>query len=362
MTPPRLTVGVVGGAGHTGGELCRLLLAHPLVDTVLPTSRHDDPLTHIHPNLLGSGLEFLGPPALAERAGELDVVFFATPTGEAMRAAAHYLDAGARVVDLSADFRFPDPLAYQRVHGPRHEAADLLDRAVYGVTELHRERIAASDLVANPGCYAITAILALVPLLTSIHPAPGAPVAVHAVNGTTGAGTTPRRSLMHAEVAGGMLAYGLDGHRHGPELEHVLTGLAGRPIVIDLNTTHGDFPRGIHLQANVSIDTDLDRDALVALYLAHYGNDHEGEHFVLVNDRARRGGLNDKEYDLYPSITAVVGTNFCHIGLDVDRDRRIAKVVAVTDNLGKGAAGSAVQNMNAMLGVDETLGLRHYAL
>jgi N-acetyl-gamma-glutamyl-phosphate reductase common form len=338
------------------------LLGHPLIKSILPTARGDESFCRVHPNLLGSGLEFVTVDELADRAGELDVVFFSTPTGEAMRSARHYLEHGVRVIDLSADFRFADPLVYQRVHGPEHLEPELLADAVYGVTELFREHIAKTNLVANPGCYAITAILALAPLLTSGHARLDVPVAVHAVNGTTGAGTTPKKALMHAEVAGSMLAYGLDGHRHGPELETVFGELTGRNVVVDLNTTHGDFARGIHLQANVALDGELDRDALIELYLAHYGRGHEGEYFVLVNDRPRREGRNAKEYALYPNITSVLGTNFCHVGVDVDRDRGIAKVVAVTDNLVKGAAGSAIQNMNTMLGVDQTRGLRHYAV
>ncbi|MFC5146840.1 N-acetyl-gamma-glutamyl-phosphate reductase [Streptomyces aureoversilis] len=355
-----LTVGVIGGTGYAGGELCRLLLGHPNVARILPTSREEKDFEEIHPNLLGSGLSFLTADRLAERADELDVVLFSTPTGEAMRTARHYLDRGARVIDLSADFRFADPAAYERAHGPHHESPDLLREAVYGVTELYREDIAKARLVANPGCYAITAILGLTPLLQG--PATGRRVSVHAVNGTTGAGVTPKRALMHAEVAGSMLAYSLGGHRHGPELEEVLGGLAGRPVEVDLNTTHGDFARGIHLQANVDVPAGTTRDDLIALYQEFYGAGATGEYFVRVNARSPHGGLNVKDYSLYPSIAAVNGSNFCHLGLDVDTERNIAKVVAVTDNLVKGAAGSAIQNMNVMLGIDETAGLRHHAL
>ena len=357
----KLTVGVVGGTGYAGGELCRLLLGHPLVRTIVPTARGAELFDRVHPHLQGSGLEFAPVDELFHRPGGLDVVFFSTPTGEAMRSARRYLEQGVRVIDLSADFRFADPLAYQRVHGLEHSDPELLADAVYGATELYRDRIAKTHLVANPGCYAITAILALTPLLTSGHVRDDALLSVYAVNGTTGAGATPKKALMHAEVVGSMLTYGLEGHRHGPELETVFSALTGRDHVVDLNTTHGDFARGIHLQANASVSGPLDRDMLVQLYRAHYGDGHDGEYFVLVNDQPKREGLNVKEYDLYPGVNAVLGTNFCRIGLDVDQRRGMAKVVAVTDNLGKGAAGSAIQNMNTMLGVDETLGLRQYA-
>ncbi|ATE54750.1 N-acetyl-gamma-glutamyl-phosphate reductase [Actinosynnema pretiosum] len=359
MSEHGLTAGVVGGAGYAGGDLCRLLLGHPAVTTVLPTSRGDEEFERVHPNLLGSGLSFLPPEELAERADELDVVFFSTPTGEAMRAARHFLDRGAKVVDLSADFRFADPEEYRRVHGPEHESPDLLAEAAYGATELFREDVAGARLVANPGCYAITALLALAPLADAGLLGPR--VAVHAVNGTTGAGVKPKRALMHAEVAGALLAYGLDGHRHGPELEGLLARAAGHPVRVDLNTTHADFPRGIHLQANLDVPADVTRDRLLEVFQDFYGRGGGGEHFVRVNATPRRGGLNDKDYALYPLVTSVVGTNFCHLGVDVDPVRGIAKVVAVTDNLVKGAAGSAVQNMNVLLGLPETDGLLGYA-
>ncbi|MGW4365386.1 N-acetyl-gamma-glutamyl-phosphate reductase [Nocardia takedensis] len=361
MTSPRaLTVGIVGGTGHTGRELCRLLLGHPEVATILPTSRSDEPFERVHPNLLGSGTNFLSVDELTSRAAELDVVFFSTPTGEAMRAARDFHDAGVKVVDLSADFRFPDPARYERVHGPRHESPDLLAHAVYGIPELHRKQIASSTLVANPGCYAITAVLAAAPLLDNGWADTARGLSIHAVNGTSGAGNTPNKPTMHAEMAESMLAYSLEGHRHGPELEMVFTDRAGREVTVDFNTAHGPFARGIHLQANIPLAADRTREDLLALYLDHYGRGHDGEYFVLVNDQRRRKGLNAKEYELYPSIGAVRGSNFCHLGVDVDPARGIAKVVAVTDNLVKGAAGTAIQNMNLVLGLEETTGLRHY--
>jgi len=357
-----LTAGVVGGTGYTGGELCRLLLGHPEIGTILPTAREPVPFAEVHPNLLGAGCEFVTAGRLAERAEELDVVFFCTPSGEAMRQAAHYHGHGVRVIDLSADFRFADPVAYQRVYGREHTEPGLLAEAVYGVTELARDEVAKARIVANPGCYAITAILGLAPLLRAGLLDTAWPVAIHAVNGTTGAGTTPKKAVMHARMAGSMLAYSLEGHRHGPELEAYLPELGGDRVVVDFNTAHGNFARGIHLQANVRLTGDLGRDELLELYVGGYGAGHEREHFVLVDTLPKNGALNDKQYEIYPSLGNVVGSNFCQLGIDVDAGRGIVKIVAVTDNLIKGAAGSAIQNMNTMFGFDETLGLRAYAL
>lgn len=358
----RLTAGVIGGTGHSGGELCRLLLGHPAVGTILPTARTDVTFAEVHPNLLGSGLSFIPADQLAGRADELDVVFFCTPSGEAMHQARHYADRGVRVIDLSADFRFADPEVYQRVYGAEHADPGLLAEAVYGVTELNRHRIAEARVIANPGCYAITAILGLVPLLRAGMARPDMPVGIHAVNGTTGAGSTPKKAIMHAEMSGAMLSYSLAGHRHGPELEAVLEPLTGRPVTVDLNTAHGNFTRGIHLQANVRLAAELSRDDALALYTEAYGDGHDGEYFVLVNTLPKRGALNEKRYEIYPNLTGVVGANFCHIGLDHAPAGNTIKIVAATDNLVKGAAGSAIQNMNAMLGLDEHTGLTAYAL
>lgn len=357
-----LAVGVVGGTGHTGGELCRLLLGHPEVGSISPTTRQAGSFAEHHPNLAGSGLTFSTAEELADRAEELDVIYFCTPSGQAMRQARHYAEHGAKVVDLSADFRFTDPGAYERAYGEPHADPELLAEAAYGVTELNRDDVAKSRLVANPGCYAITAILALAPLLRAGLVDLAAPLAVHAVNGTSGAGNTPKKAIMHAEAYGSMLAYSLEGHRHGPELENVLEPIARQPVVVDMNTAHGNFTRGIHLQANATLSSSADRDQLLELYREAYGDGHDGEYFVLVNSLPKRGKINEKQYEIYPQLSSVVGSNFCHIGLDVDARRDVAKVVAVTDNLVKGAAGTAIQNMNTMLGLPEQTGLRTYAL
>ncbi|WP_049564764.1 N-acetyl-gamma-glutamyl-phosphate reductase [Streptomyces sp. SBT349] len=357
---------IIGGTGYTGGELCRLLLGHPAVAEVLPTSRGAESFERVHPNLLGSGLRFHDVDEVTAAAGDLDVAFLCTPSGEAMRRAPGLLAAGARVIDLSADFRFADPAAYELAYGRPHTAPDLLPEAVYGVTEFHRKLLPGARLVANPGCYVITALLALEPLLSAGLADPAAPLHIAAVNGTTGAGVTPRTEILHAEAFGAMLPYSLQGHRHAPELEERLSGFAGRPVTVDLSTAHGPFARGIHLQASVWIREELraglSRERLLTRYTDRYGAGADGEFFVRINTETRLGGLTDKDYRRYPNPTSVTGSNFCHIGVDYDARRGVAKVVSVTDNLVKGAAGSAVQNMNVMLGLDETAGLRGYGL
>ncbi|KOV70002.1 N-acetyl-gamma-glutamyl-phosphate reductase [Streptomyces sp. NRRL WC-3618] len=357
-----LCIGIVGGTGHAGGELARLLLNHPGVGSITPTARGGEEFDRVHPNLLGCGLSFVDAEELRRRADDLDVVFFCTPSGEAMRSAAFFLDRGVKVIDVSADFRFRDPQRYAEVYGAPHAAPHLLDEAVYGVTELHREQVAGARLVANPGCYAITTVLGLAPLLSSGLADLDIPVHLAAVNGTTGAGNKPLTEIMHAEAFGSMLPYSLEGHRHAPELENHLAPLAGRELCVDMTTAHGNFARGIYIQASLAVRPQererIDRAALLDLYERYYAD----EFFVRVNSAPKKAGLNAKEYGVYPRLTAVTGSNFCHIGVDYDADRGFVKVIAVTDNLVKGAAGSAIQNMNVMFGLDERTGLCQYGL
>jgi N-acetyl-gamma-glutamyl-phosphate reductase len=361
-----MVAGVIGGAGFAGGEVCRLLLNHPGIAEVIPTSRGGESFERQHPNLAGCGLEFTEPEALIGRAEELDVAFLCTPAGEAMRLTPRLLEAGARVVDLSADFRFADPARYQRTYGIEHSCPEYLTEAVCGITELYREDIAGARLVANPGCYVIAAALALAPLLERGLVGLDSPLQIAAINGTSGAGNRLRSEVMHAKAFGTVLPYSMDGHRHAPELELRFEEIAGRSVSVSLATAHGNFARGIYLNASLPPTSAWasapSREALINLYLDYYGVGHRGEHFVLVNDISRRGDLNAKEYGIYPMVGSVVGSNFCHVGLDFDPDRQLVKAMAAIDNLVKGAAGSAVQNMNLMLGFEETAGLRHYGL
>lgn len=359
-------VGVIGASGHAGGELCRLLLSHGAVDTILPSSRSDRAFHRAHPNLAGSGLRFLPKEDILDSAGSLDVVFFCTPAGEAMTMAEHFVQAGCRVIDLSPDFRFPRTEVYEQVYGKAHTAAHLLKKAVYGVTELYRDDIRGADLIANPGCYAIASMLALTPALRANLVDLESDIHINAVNGTTGASSVPMHETHHGNVANGMLPYSLDGHRHSSELECQLHRLADVPVNVVMNTQHGPFPRGI--QATITVkpkkgtESKLSRQYLTDLYLGSYGADRDGEYFVVVNDAPKAGGKNEKEYHLYPNVARLAGSNYCHIGLEFDQLRSCIKIVVAIDNLGKGAAGSALQNMNVMLGLEESAGLQAFGL
>jgi N-acetyl-gamma-glutamyl-phosphate reductase common form len=366
LSKDRLTVGIMGAAGYTGGELCRLLLNHPTVKRIVPSARSSEAVDVVHPNLLGSGLSFVDLGQLRERAETLDVIFFCTPPGTAMHEAPWFLDNGCRVIDLSADFRFQDPDVYQMIYGFEHAAPELLIDCVYGVTELNRAAISASRIVANPGCYVITSLLALAPLLHAGWAETESLIHISAVNGTTGAGSNPKKQIMHAEAFNSMLPYSMDGHRHLPELEEHLSRVADGNVTVDFNTAHGNFSRGIYLQANVTVRAEhrdgMSRDKMLALLTDFYGEGSAKEFFVRVSNAAKSEKLNEQNYQAYPSLAGVIGSNFCHVGADYDLRGATLKLFSVTDNLVKGAAGSAIQNMNVMLGLDETAGLRSYGL
>ena len=195
----------------------------------------------------------------------------------------------------------------RRVYGRVHRAPDLSAEAAYGITELNRAEIAAARLVANPGCYVITALLALYPLLDAAFVDWSSPVRISAVNGTSGGGRPHTRGscTRRSPAQLPMLSYSLDGHRHAPELESVLRRLGGRRVSVDLSTAHGPFVRGIFLTASVSVGAGgcdgLDRDAVLDRYRETYGTGADGEYFIRIVDQPRRGGLNEKEYDLLPA-------------------------------------------------------------
>lgn len=353
----KLTVGVVGANGAAGAEACRLLLRHPAVGTVVPFGRSDGDLATLHPRLTYSLP--LQPVASVLERNDLDAVLLCTPTGEAMQISEQLTAAGSCVVDLSADHRFPDVEDLEHWHGVRHPSPATLATARYGLTEMAREDLPGARLIANPGCFAVTAELALIPLARAGMLSPDSRVTIFAVNGMTGAGSSLRRETSAAVASGTILPYGLNGHRHAPEIEAAVKTWGGINTVVDMSTAHADFPRGIHLTASIEIlgGEPPSRAELLDVFHDAYGTGWDGERFVQVVASERRGPLNHKDYSLYPWVSSVSGTNNCKIGVDVDPRTRSIKVVAVTDNLGKGASGGAVQNMNIAFGLPESAGL-----
>jgi len=340
-------VGIVGGSGYSGGELLRLLLGHPQARVAWVTSRADKNLEAVHRNLLGRRMRFIR----EEETAPCDVVFLCTPSRESMTKAPRYLDAGAKVVDIGSDFRLKDRAVFERVYKATHTCWELVGEAPYGATELHREAIRRARLVANPGCFAYTAILSLAPLvkerLIELDR-----VVVDGLSGSSGAGAEPSVPAHHSEIGNSVFPYNVIDHRHTYEIEQELTGVAGAAVTVHFTPYYCPFTRGILAGCHGFLTRAITRAELLALYEEFYRD----EPFVrtLAFDKDPKAGW---QYLPYPSVASVAGSNFVQIGVDVDERRRRVVAFGALDNLGKGAASSAIQNMNCMLGLPEEAGL-----
>lgn len=334
-----LKLGIVGGTGYTGVELLRLLTQHPEARLQVITSRSEAgrPVADLFPNLRGRvDLDFVEPSPAAYR--DCDVVFFATPNATAMTQAEELLAAGIRVIDLAADFRLKDVTVWEQWYGTAHACPALLEDAVYGLPELNREAIRQARLVANPGCYPTSVILGLLPLLKNglIEPAS---IIADCKSGASGAGRKASVGTALCEVTESVKAYAVDGHRHLPEIREVLRGI---DAAADLVFTPHLMPmvRGIH--ATIYADARGPAERVQSLYEAFYRD----EPFVDVMPAGS-----------HPETRSVRGANLCRIAVHYLEAANKYVVLAVEDNLVKGAAGQAIQNMNLMFGLDETLGL-----
>jgi N-acetyl-gamma-glutamyl-phosphate reductase common form len=345
-------VGIVGGSGYSGGELLRLLLVHPNARIAWVTSRAEKNLEAVHRNLIGSGLRFIK----EEETTACDVVFLCMPSRQSMTRAESYLNRGAKVVDLGSDFRLKDAALFEGVYGVKHACWPLVEEAPYGVTELHREEIRRARIVANPGCFAYTAILSLAPLvrerLIDLDR-----VVVDGLSGTSGAGADPVVATHHSEIGNSVFPYNVVDHRHTYEIEQELSGVAKQRVTVHFTPYYCPFTRGILAGCHGFLTRKVQRDELLDLY----GRFYQDEPFVRVIGLAKEAGVS-WQYLPYPSVASVAGSNFVQIGVDVDERRGRVVVFGALDNLGKGAAGSAIQNMNCMLGLPETAGLEGVGL
>ncbi len=337
-------VGIVGGTGYTGAELLRLLARHPSARVRLLTSRQEagKRADALFPQLRGScDVAFSEPDP--EALASCQAVFFATPHGTAMQLAPKLLERGVKVLDLSADFRLKDPGLFRQWYKLDHASPKLLGEAVYGLPEVHRDAIRKARLVACPGCYPTAVELGLLPLVENKLALPGSLIA-DCKSGVTGAGRELKASSLFAEAAESLKAYGVDGHRHHPEIEQALKQVAGEPVAVTFVPHLVPMNRGIHatLYADLERDTDLQ-----ALYELRYSD----EPFV---DVLPPGG--------HPETRSVRGANHCRIAVHRPGGGRRVVILAVIDNLVKGAAGQAVQCFNLMFGFDETAGLDATAL
>ncbi len=343
-----LNVAIVGASGYTGLELIRILYRHPEVAVTCLTSEQSagKRISDIFPTLRGRCdlvLENLEPVRVADKA---DLIFTALPHKAAMEVVPTFLKLGKRVIDLSADYRLSDPQVYGAWYEPHLNPANL-KKAVYGLPEVRRARIKGAKLVANPGCYPTSIILALAPLLKKGLIKTGEIIADSA-SGVTGAGRAAKVDSLYCEVNEGYKAYGVGGvHRHTPEIEQELSLLAGEQIVMTFTPHLVPMDRGILSTVYTAPRKAIITEKLVKLYEEYY----RGEPFVRV---LPQGSL--------PSTAFVRGSNFCDIAPLVDKRTGRIIVISAIDNLVKGASGQAVQNMNIVCGFPETMGLEGLAL
>ncbi len=344
MVSEKINIAIVGSSGYTGGELYRLLLNHPHVRVASVTSEKSagKPLTTIFPHLAGLAdlvCEPLDPEAIAKKT---DFVFLALPHVTSQEAAFRFHQLGKKVVDLSADYRLADPTVYETWYEHCHQYPDLLKSAVYGLPELHREKIKKASLVANPGCYPTGAILALAPLIKKGF-VDLKSLIIDSKSGVSGAGRSPSLAHHYPEVNEGLMAYKIGTHRHTPEIEQELTMLAGHSVTISFTPHLIPMNRGILTTTYAALKTAADTGVVHALYHEFYRD----EPFVRL--------LAPGEF---PNVRNVRGANFCDIGVYADRRTNRVVVVSAIDNLVKGASGQAIQNMNLMMGFHEMEGIK----
>ena len=338
-------VGIVGGTGYTGVELLRLLATHNEAEVVVITSRVEcgRRVDDLFPNLRGYYDLVFQEPDVGTLAG-CDIVFFATPHNVAMNLVPELLAAGARVVDLSADYRIRDADVWSRWYGEAHASPELLAEAVYGLPELNREKIIGARLVACPGCYPTSVQLGFLPLLSR-----GLVDTQHLIassaSGVSGAGRQPKIDNLLSETADSFKAYGVNGHRHLPEIEQGLSDIAAQQVHVTFVPHLLPIVRGIHSTLFAQLRSEGEN--LQALYEDWYAQ----EPFVDVLPAG-----------IFPQTRTVKGANRCQISVAQPQGRSTVVVMVTIDNLVKGASGQAVQNMNIMLGLNEQAGLHHIGL
>jgi N-acetyl-gamma-glutamyl-phosphate reductase len=335
-------VAIIGASGYTGAELARILCNHPHITLTTVTSRQYEgqSLSRVFPNLYKKSdlvCENLSPEQLAARA---DLFFTAVPHKTAMDIVPRLLAAGKRVIDLSADFRLRDVSVYEKWY-QKHTAPQMLAEAVYGLPELYREKITSSRLIANPGCYPTSVILGLAPLLKAGIIDPQSIIA-DSKSGTSGAGRAAQIGTLYCEVADGFRAYKVASHRHTPEIEQEINRLGRCNVNISFTPHLLPISRGILSTVYAQLTADITTTGIKNLYDEMYGH----EYFIRLLPE-----------DMFPATQYVRGSNFCDIGFKADpRTGRII-IMSAIDNIVKGAAGQAVQNMNLMYGFPEMAGL-----
>ena len=347
MTQKTIKAGIVGGTGYTGVELLRLLAQHPHCELHAITSRKEAgmPVAEMFTNLRGRvSLRFSEPAAAG--LDQCDVVFFATPNGVAMQEARALVDAGVKVIDLAADFRIRDVAVWEQWYKMKHACPELVAEAVYALPEINRAEIKKARVIANPGCYPTAVQLGFMPLIEA-----GCVDISHLIadakSGVSGAGRKAETHILHAEAADNFKAYGVGGHRHQPEIAQGLARAAGKPVGLVFVPHLTPMIRGIHATLYARLTKSTTAAALQALFENRYA----GEAFVDVMPAGS-----------HPETRSVRGANQCRIAVHLPQGGDTVVVLSVIDNLVKGAAGQAVQNMNILFGLAEDAGLTQVAL
>lgn len=334
-----IKAGIVGGTGYTGVELLRLLAHHPEVEMTSITSRKEAGMAvcEMFPSLRGAtDLAFCDP--RDARLDHCDVVFFATPNGICMEQAQGLLDRGVRVIDLAADFRLKDPVEWEKWYGMTHAAPALIEEAVYGLPEVNRKEIRAARLVANPGCYPTAVQLGFLPLIEA-GVVDLAHLIADAKSGVSGAGRKAEVHTLFSEASDNFKAYGVPGHRHLPEIRQGLRAIAGRSVGLTFVPHLTPMIRGIHATLYARLVADVD---VQTLFEGRYAT----ERFVDVMPSGA-----------HPDTRSVRGANQCRLAVHRPQGGDTVVVLSVIDNLVKGAAGQAVQNMNLVFGLAEDCGI-----
>ena len=335
-------IGIVGASGYTGIELLRLLISHPEAEIVFITSEtyQGQSVSEVFPSFDGftnmklSSLEFVSE-------NDCDFIFLALPHTISMKKVPSFLKRNTKVIDLSADYRLKDPAAFEEWYTVPHQQPELLKEAVYGLPEIHREAITSARLVANPGCYSTSIILALAPLITEDWVDCSCIVA-DSKSGISGAGRQTSLTTQFSEAHEGVSAYKIASHRHTPEIEQELSALANTDIRISFSPHLIPMTRGMLS----TVYTNLKQDMPVEDLVEHFQKFYKKDPFVRILPPGK-----------YSNTHFTVASNFCDIGIQVDRRNRRAIITSAIDNLIKGASGQAIQNMNLMLGIPETSGL-----
>jgi len=341
-------VAVLGGTGYTGMELLRLLWFHPEVELsfISSESRQGEALAEVHPHFAGVSSELVFSNSNPEEVPtDMEAVFCALPHGSSAGIVKDLLERGFRVIDLSADFRLRESSLYPEWYGQDHPYPSLLQDAVYGLPEVNRACIKEADLIANPGCYPTSVLLALLPLAREgILPEKG--LVVDAKSGVSGAGRAPRQAFHFPECQESFKAYRLASHQHTPEMEQELSDNLGKEVSLIFTPHLIPINRGILSTVYLPMEKNLKEEDIRKLYEDFYSD----EEFVKLLGR-----------DLFPETRWVRGSNYCYLNLRSDSRTGTLIIVSAIDNLIKGAAGQAIQNMNLMLGLREGVGLQQIA-